>query len=129
MMVTFNAMGRYPAIGAVHSEIADKSRTKNRCLSRCQTKQIVCNQKEEPVAQLVEHRTFNAVVAGSSPARLTILFRRLRAVQAGQLGLLTPLPATVAFSLLFRWAALLPVYDPLTSSATGNESSAVPILS
>jgi hypothetical protein len=25
----------------------------------------------EPVAQLVEHRTFNAVVAGSSPARLT----------------------------------------------------------
>ena len=25
-----------------------------------------------PVAQLVEHRTFNAVVAGSSPARLTI---------------------------------------------------------
>jgi hypothetical protein len=27
-----------------------------------------------PVAQLVEHRTFNAVVAGSSPARLTILF-------------------------------------------------------
>jgi hypothetical protein len=28
----------------------------------------------EPVAQLVEHRTFNAVVAGSSPARLTIIF-------------------------------------------------------
>ena len=27
---------------------------------------------DEPVAQLVEHRTFNAVVAGSSPARLTI---------------------------------------------------------
>ena len=26
----------------------------------------------EPVAQLVEHRTFNAVVAGSSPARLNI---------------------------------------------------------
>jgi hypothetical protein len=26
-----------------------------------------------PVAQLVEHRTFNAVVAGSSPARLTII--------------------------------------------------------
>jgi hypothetical protein len=26
-----------------------------------------------PVAQLVEHRTFNAVVAGSSPARLTTL--------------------------------------------------------
>ena len=25
-----------------------------------------------PVAQLVEHCTFNAVVAGSSPARLTI---------------------------------------------------------
>ena len=24
-----------------------------------------------PVAQLVEHRTFNAVVAGSTPARLT----------------------------------------------------------
>ena len=32
-----------------------------------------------PVAQLVEHRTFNAVVAGSSPARLTILkFNNLR---------------------------------------------------
>ena len=28
---------------------------------------------DESVAQLVEHRTFNAVVAGSSPARLTIL--------------------------------------------------------
>ena len=28
-----------------------------------------------PVAQLVEHRTFNAVVAGSSPARLTKFFR------------------------------------------------------
>jgi hypothetical protein len=28
-----------------------------------------------PVAQLVEHRTFNAVVAGSSPARLTISLR------------------------------------------------------
>jgi hypothetical protein len=27
-----------------------------------------------PVAQLVEHRTFNAVVAGSIPARLTIVF-------------------------------------------------------
>ena len=27
--------------------------------------------QSEPVAQLVEHRTFNAVVAGSSPARLT----------------------------------------------------------
>ena len=27
----------------------------------------------EPVAQLVEHRTFNPMVAGSSPARLTIL--------------------------------------------------------
>ena len=27
----------------------------------------------EPVAQLVEHRTFNAMVPGSSPARLTIL--------------------------------------------------------
>jgi hypothetical protein len=26
---------------------------------------------------LVEHRTFNAVVAGSSPARLTIFFNRL----------------------------------------------------
>jgi hypothetical protein len=32
---------------------------------------------EEPVAQLVEHRTFNAVVAGSSPARLTIIFNKL----------------------------------------------------
>jgi hypothetical protein len=31
-----------------------------------------------PVAQLVEHRTFNAVVAGSSPARLTIPFFSLR---------------------------------------------------
>ncbi len=30
-----------------------------------------------PVAQLVEHRTFNAVVAGSSPARLTIPFNDL----------------------------------------------------
>src|ERR1017187_10909438 len=29
--------------------------------------------QSEPVAQLVEHRTFNAVVAGSSPARLTII--------------------------------------------------------
>ena len=29
----------------------------------------------EPVAQLVEHRTFNAVVAGSSPARLTKIFK------------------------------------------------------
>jgi hypothetical protein len=28
-------------------------------------------QSSGPVAQLVEHRTFNAVVAGSSPARLT----------------------------------------------------------
>jgi hypothetical protein len=33
---------------------------------------------EGPVAQLVEHRTFNAVVAGSSPARLTIDSKRLR---------------------------------------------------
>ena len=31
----------------------------------------------EPVAQLVEHRTFNAVVAGSSPARLTIRFNKI----------------------------------------------------
>jgi hypothetical protein len=31
----------------------------------------------EPVAQLVEHRTFNAVVAGSSPARLTNKINRL----------------------------------------------------
>ncbi len=30
-----------------------------------------------PVAQLVEHRTFNAVVAGSSPARLTKSFHNL----------------------------------------------------
>jgi hypothetical protein len=30
-----------------------------------------------PVAQLVEHRTFNAVVAGSIPARLTNLFNIL----------------------------------------------------
>ena len=34
----------------------------------------------EPVAQLVEHRTFNAVVAGSSPARLTIIFSGLGAI-------------------------------------------------
>ncbi len=34
----------------------------------------------EPVAQLVEHRTFNAVVAGSSPARLTILFNHIQLV-------------------------------------------------
>jgi hypothetical protein len=33
--------------------------------------------QNEPVAQLVEHRTFNAVVAGSSPARLTIKFNQL----------------------------------------------------
>jgi hypothetical protein len=32
---------------------------------------------QEPVAQLVEHRTFNAVVAGSSPARLTNIFNKL----------------------------------------------------
>jgi hypothetical protein len=32
----------------------------------------VFDHTQEPVAQLVEHRTFNAVVAGSSPARLTI---------------------------------------------------------
>ena len=35
---------------------------------------------QEPVAQLVEHRTFNAVVAGSSPARLTIIFNKLDGV-------------------------------------------------
>jgi hypothetical protein len=33
-----------------------------------------------PVAQLVEHRTFNAVVAGSNPARLTIFFNNLRRI-------------------------------------------------
>jgi hypothetical protein len=33
--------------------------------------------RKGPVAQLVEHRTFNAVVAGSSPARLTIVLNRL----------------------------------------------------
>jgi hypothetical protein len=33
--------------------------------------------RQGPVAQLVEHRTFNAVVAGSSPARLTIIPRQL----------------------------------------------------
>jgi transaldolase/glucose-6-phosphate isomerase len=33
---------------------------------------IVRDSRYGPVAQLVEHRTFNAVVAGSSPARLTI---------------------------------------------------------
>ena len=32
--------------------------------------------QQGPVAQLVEHRTFNAVVAGSSPARLTISQKR-----------------------------------------------------
>jgi hypothetical protein len=31
----------------------------------------------EPVAQLVEHRTFNAVVPGSSPGRLTSRINRL----------------------------------------------------
>src|SRR5579875_2961667 len=39
-----------------------------------------------PVAQLVEHRTFNAVVAGSIPARLTISFilhKFLSAVKPG----------------------------------------------
>jgi len=38
---------------------------------------VILKQKfflDGPVAQLVEHRTFNAVVAGSSPARLTIPF-------------------------------------------------------
>jgi hypothetical protein len=33
---------------------------------------------QEPVAQLVEHRTFNAVVAGSSPARLTKLLKIIK---------------------------------------------------
>ena len=37
----------------------------------------VFSSASESVAQLVEHRTFNAVVAGSSPARLTISFKRL----------------------------------------------------
>jgi hypothetical protein len=36
-----------------------------------------CSLPQEPVAQLVEHRTFNAVVAGSSPARLTNYFNEL----------------------------------------------------
>jgi hypothetical protein len=30
-----------------------------------------------PVAQLVEHRTFNAVVPGSSPGRLTMILNHL----------------------------------------------------
>ena len=34
-----------------------------------------------PVAQLVEHRTFNAMVAGSSPARLTISLQFLNNFQ------------------------------------------------
>ena len=44
---------------------------------RCFLFHALCRKQEfynrEPVAQLVEHRTFNAVVAGSSPARLTII--------------------------------------------------------
>ena len=48
---------------------------------RCFLFHALCRKQEfynrEPVAQLVEHRTFNAVVAGSSPARLTIISRRL----------------------------------------------------
>ena len=32
----------------------------------------------EPLAQLVEHRTFNPVVAGSNPVRLTIVWKGLR---------------------------------------------------
>ena len=35
-----------------------------------------CVSADGPVAQLVEHRTFNAVVAGSSPARLTMIRKR-----------------------------------------------------
>ena len=48
--------------------------------SRRPASMVFC-ESVEPVAQLVEHRTFNAVVAGSSPARLTIflasVFRNL----------------------------------------------------
>jgi hypothetical protein len=36
----------------------------------------------EPVAQLVEHLTFNQVVLGSSPSRLTKRFQALTAVQS-----------------------------------------------
>ena len=41
------------------------------------SKRLPFSSHQEPVAQLVEHRTFNAVVAGSSPARLTIIFNKL----------------------------------------------------
>jgi hypothetical protein len=34
-------------------------------------------QRVGPVAQLVEHRTFNAVVPGSSPGRLTMILKHL----------------------------------------------------
>jgi hypothetical protein len=37
-----------------------------------ETNKLFNNEVLGPVAQLVEHRTFNAVVAGSIPARLTI---------------------------------------------------------
>ena len=34
---------------------------------------VLCCLKQEPVAQLVEHRTFNARVPGSSPGRLIFI--------------------------------------------------------
>jgi hypothetical protein len=49
--------------------------------------------QSEPVAQLVEHRTFNAVVAGSSPARLTI---NLKGFQFTALGCLPPVSSPVS---------------------------------
>ena len=43
-------------------------------LTKCAAELVKRSAQSEPVAQLVEHRTFNAVVAGSSPARLTKKF-------------------------------------------------------
>jgi hypothetical protein len=59
------------------------------------SKRLPFSHTQGPVAQLVEHRTFNAVVAGSSPARLTIAscavsagygFRSRRVIDVQQFG-------------------------------------------
>ena len=56
----------------------------------------------EPVAQLVEHRTFNAMVAGSSPARLT---NHSKELQFSVPICLAPLSCPVAVSsFAFRWS-------------------------
>ena len=54
----------------------------------------------ESVAQLVEHRTFNAVVAGSSPARLTIfLIRRCHPTDGQSEFTTSSIPVTVSGTL------------------------------